>query len=207
MSEDLTARGDARVAPSEAEDATHPLSAWLGLRGVVSLVFGIVVLLWPDVTVLALALVFAAYVVVDGIGMVVTGLGGVRDGSRRWWYVLAGVVGIVAGVIAALWPAITALALVVLVGAWAVVTGAMEIAAAVRARRLPGRWVLAGAGVISLIAGVIILVRPDVGAIALATVLGSYAVVVGLVLLWAARQVRKGRVVVLRTPGGVRSHG
>jgi uncharacterized membrane protein HdeD (DUF308 family) len=176
-------------------DVTRRLAILLALRGVLALLFGVLVLVWPRVTVLVLAVVFAIYAVVDGIGMVAGGLG--RDGTRRWPYVLAGALGIVAGVIAALWPQVTALVLVLLVGAWAVITGALQVAAAVRLRReRPGWWVLALSGVVSLIAGVIILARPDIGALALATVLGVYALLAGVALLWAAWQLRKARLVV-----------
>jgi uncharacterized membrane protein HdeD (DUF308 family) len=154
-------------------------------------VFGVLALAWPEVTLLALALLFAAYAVMDGAGLVVTGLS--QEGrDERWSYVLAGVVGIVAGVLAALWPDITALALVVLAGAWAVVTGVLEIVAAVRLRReLTGEWALALLGAMSVVAGVVILVRPDVGAVALATVLGVYALMAGVVLLVAAWRLRR----------------
>jgi uncharacterized membrane protein HdeD (DUF308 family) len=185
-------------------DVRRRLSILLGLRGVLALLFGVVVLLWPDVTVLALALVFAAFVVADGIGMIAGGLGSGRDRRRRWFYVLAGVVGIVAGVVAALWPGITVLLLVVLAGGWAVITGALEIAAAVRLLQgMTGRWVLALSGVVSVIAGVIMLLRPDIGALALATVLGIYALVAGVALLWAAWQVRKARIDVLSAETGL----
>jgi uncharacterized membrane protein HdeD (DUF308 family) len=187
-------------------DVTRRLAILLALRGVLALLFGVLVLVWPRVTVLVLAVVFAIYAVVDGIGMVAGGLG--RDGTRRWPYVLAGALGIVAGVIAALWPQVTALVLVLLVGAWAVITGALQVAAAVRLRReRPGWWVLALSGVVSLIAGVIILARPDIGALALATVLGVYALLAGVALLWAAWQLRKARVVVLRVDTDVPERG
>lgn len=187
-------------------DVTRRLAILLALRGVLALLFGVLVLVWPRVTVLVLAVVFAIYAVVDGIGLVAGGLG--RDGTRRWPHVLAGALGIVAGVIAALWPRATALVLVLLVGAWAVITGALQVAAAVRLRReRSGWWVLALSGVVSLIAGVIILARPDIGALALATVLGVYALLAGVALLWAAWQLRKARVVVLRVDTDVPAHG
>jgi uncharacterized membrane protein HdeD (DUF308 family) len=185
-------------------DVGRRLSILLGLRGVLALLFGVVVLLWPNVTVLALALVFAAFVVADGIGMIAGGLGSGRDRRRRWFYVLAGVVGIVAGVVAALWPGITVLLLVVLAGGWAVITGALEIAASVRLLQgMTGRWVLALSGVVSVIAGVIMLLRPDIGALALATVLGIYALLAGVALLWAAWQVRNARIDVLSAETGL----
>src|SRR3954454_6596584 len=112
-------------------DPRRRLSVLLALRGVLAVLFGVLALVWPGVTVLALALLFAAYAVVDGVGMAVSGLS--RGGrGRRWSYVLAGVVGIVAGLLAALWPAVTALALVLLAGVWAIITGVLAIFAGVR---------------------------------------------------------------------------
>ena len=183
--------------PLTQRDPRRHLSVLLALRGVLALLFGVLALGWPGVTVLALALLFAAYAVVDGVGMAVSGLSR-GDRGRRWSYVLAGIVGIVAGVLAALWPAVTALALVLLAGVWAIVTGVLEIVAAVRLRReLTGEWVPALLGALSVIAGVLILVRPAVGALALATVLGVYALLAGVVLLVAAWRVHKAPLVAL----------
>jgi uncharacterized membrane protein HdeD (DUF308 family) len=210
MTDDVTAPVDDRGGRGHHSpvDLTRRLSVLLGLRGVLAVLFGVLVLVWPRVTVLVLAVVFAVYAVVDGIGMVASGLDDGRDRRRRWSYVLAGVVGIVAGVLAAVWPEVTALVLVLLVGAWAVVTGALEVAAAVRLRReTPGRWVLALSGIVSLVAGAVILARPDIGALALATVLGVYALLAGVALVWAAWQLRKGRVVVLRVSSGMSPRG
>ena len=170
------------------------VSLLLGVRGLLALVFGVLVLVWPGITILALAFAFAAYVFVDGIGLIVSGVE--ARGSRRWWYVLAGVVGVIAGVAAAFWPGVTVLVLVLWAGAWAVVTGVLEIAAAVRGEG-SGRWLMALAGVLSVVAGLLILIWPGIGALALATVLGIYALVAGVFLLWAAWQARRAPVVVL----------
>lgn len=179
-------------------DMARRISLLLALRGVLALIFGVLALVWPEATVLALALLFGIYAIVDGIGLIASGLDRGGERNRRWLYVLAGLVGIAAGVIALLWPQLTALTLVVLAGAWAIVTGILEIAAAVRLRReLTGEWVIALLGIVSVIAGVIILLRPDVGAVALATVLGVYAIVAGVVLLLAAWRLRKAQVVVV----------
>jgi len=170
------------------------LSLLLGIRGLLAVVFGVLVLAWPGITLLALTYVFAAYVLVDGIGMIVTGVR--ARGGRRWFYVLAGVVGVIAGLAAAFWPEVTLLVLVVWAGAWAVVTGVLEIAAAVSAEG-SDRWLTALAGVLSIVAGLFILIWPGIGALALATVLGIYALAAGLSLLWAAWQARRAPVVVL----------
>ncbi len=177
---------------------TRQLSWALGVRGVLALLFGLLALLWPDVTVLALALLFGAYATVDGAGMIAGGLGRNAHPRRRWGYVLAGLIGIVAGLWSLLWPETTALAFVLLAGAWAVVTGLLEIVAAVRLRRaMTGEWLLAAAGAVSVVAGALILLRPDIGALALATVLGVYALIAGVVLLAAAWHLRKEPVVIV----------
>jgi uncharacterized membrane protein HdeD (DUF308 family) len=161
---------------------------------VLAVIFGVLVLVWPGITLLALAIVFAAYVFVDGIGLIVSGVE--ARGRRRWLYVIAGIVGVIAGVAAAFWPEVTLLVLVLWAGAWAVITGVLEIGAAVRGEG-SGRWLMALAGVLSVVAGLLILIWPGIGAFALATVLGIYALVAGVFLLWAAWQLRRAPVVVL----------
>jgi uncharacterized membrane protein HdeD (DUF308 family) len=181
-------------------DRAHPvetgwgrrLSLLLAVRGLLAVAFGVLVLVWPGITILALAYVFAAYVLVDGIGLIIGGVG--ARGGRRWWYVLAGVVGVIAALAAAFWPGVTVLVLVLWAGAWAVVTGVLEIVAAVRGEG-PGRWLTALAGVLSIVAGLLILIWPGIGALALATVLGVYALVAGVSYFWAAWQVRRAPVV------------
>jgi uncharacterized membrane protein HdeD (DUF308 family) len=170
------------------------LSVLLGVRGLLAVVFGALVLAWPAITILSLAFVFAAYVLADGIGMIVSGLG--ARGGRRWSYVLAGVVGVIAALAAAFWPGVTVLVLVLWAGAWAVVTGVLEVAAAV-SRGVAGRWMTALVGALSIVAGLLILIWPGIGALALATVLGIYALAAGVSFLWAAWQVRRAAVVAL----------
>ena len=168
------------------------LSLLLALRGVLALVFGVLAVVLPGLTVLALAFLFAVYVMVDGIGMVASGWSRRTGGRRQWVYVGAGVVGVVAGLLAALLPGLTVFALVMVTGGWAVVTGALEVLAAVRLRKqMTGEWALALVGVISVLAGVVIFARPGIGAVALATVVGVYALVVAVALLYAAWQVRR----------------
>jgi len=172
----------------------HRASVLLGIRGLLAVVFGVLVLAWPGITILALALAFAAYAVVDGIGMLASGVQ--TRGGRRWSYLLAGVVGLIAGVATVLWPGVTVLVLVLWAGAWAVVTGVLEIAAAVRDEG-SRRWLVALAGVLSIVAGLIIFTWPGIGILVATTVLGIYAVAAGVSYLWAAWQVRRAPVVIL----------
>jgi uncharacterized membrane protein HdeD (DUF308 family) len=166
----------------------------LGARGLLAVAFGVVVLAWPGITLLALAIVFAFYVLADAIGMLVSGVE--TRGSRRWSYVLAGIVGLIAGLAAAFWPGVTVLVLVLWAGAWAVVTGALEITAALRGEG-SRRWLIALAGVLSIVAGLVILVWPGIGVLALATVLGIHALAAGASYFWAAWQLHRGPVVAL----------
>ena len=180
-----------QAGPPEANVA-HRLSVLLGIRGLLAVVFGVLVLAWPGITILALALVFAAYVMADGIGMLVSGVH--ARGGRRWSYLLAGVVGLIAGLGALLWPGLTALVLVLWAGAWAVVTGALEIAAAVRGKG-SARWLTALAGAASIVAGLIIFTWPGIGALGLAIALGVYALAAGVSYFSAAWQARQAPVV------------
>lgn len=189
--------------------AGWPLSTALALRGLLALLFGGLALLWPGVTILALALLFGAYALVDAAGLIGSAFTRDTGGKRpRWDYLVAGLVGVMAGLMGLLWPQITGLALVMVAGAWAVATGVLEVTAAVsglleapaasRARRaMTGDWLLAVVGIISIVAGIVALLRPEVGAVALATVLGVYALIAGAILLAAAWCLRDKPVVLV----------
>ncbi|SOC53698.1 Uncharacterized membrane protein HdeD, DUF308 family [Blastococcus aggregatus] len=179
--------------------AGRRLSTTLALRGLLALLFGVLVLVWPPVTMLALALMFGAYALLDGAGLVGSALTTHdRDHWRpRWGHLLAGVASLLAGLMSLLWPQITGLALVMLAGAWAIITGLLLVTATVTSvlevpsayrpgRSRSGEWLLALAGITSLVLGIVVLLRPDVGAVAVATVLGIYALIAGVVLLTAA---------------------
>lgn len=167
---------------TETMSATTPRLpwTWLAIRGVVAILFGLLALFWPQVTILALALLFGAYALVDGVGMLLNAFRWDRTGAQRAAYVLGGILGVGAGVVTLFWPHITALVLVVMIGAWALVTGIVEILAAARFR---GGWLLVLVGVLSLLAGILLLVRPDAGAIAIAQVIGIYAIISGVLIL------------------------
>jgi uncharacterized membrane protein HdeD (DUF308 family) len=168
------------------------LTRLLALRGVLAVIFGILALVWPRATVLALALLFGAYALLNGIGLLAAGIRPGRDRWQRVAQIVGGILGIVAAIVTVLWPGVTAFVLVVLIGAWALVTGAMEVWAAIRLRReFTNEWILAVVGVLSVIAGILILVRPDVGAIAIAQVIGIYALVAGVLMLISAWRLRR----------------
>lgn len=158
---------------------------WMvALRGVAAIVFGVLAFVWPGVTIVALALLWGVYALVDGAIALGTAWR-VRDEDQPVWpLALLGILGVLAGLAAIFMPGIAAIALVTLVGAWAVVTGALEIVAAVRLRRvIDNEWLLVLAGIASVILGFLLLARPGVGAIVLAWYIAAYAIVFGVLLV------------------------
>jgi uncharacterized membrane protein HdeD (DUF308 family) len=154
------------------------------VRGIVSLVFGIVAFAWPGVTIAALVVIFGAYAIVDGVTNLVLGLTKTETHGRSVATALQGVVGIAAGILTFIWPGITALALVIFIAAWAMVTGVFEIATAIRLRKvIKGEWMLALSGLLSVVFGVLVFAFPGAGAVGIAWVLGVYAAAAGMILI------------------------
>ena len=163
----------------------------LAIRGVIAIVFGVLAFLMPGLTLGALILLFAAYAIVDGVSHVVTGIRQ-RSGERPdGLMILGGVVGIAVGVVAAILPGITALFLLALIGAWAIVTGAAEIFAAYRLRKaIRGEWLLALDGIISIAFGLYVWIFPGAGALAIVWLIAAFAIASGVILLMLAFRMR-----------------
>jgi uncharacterized membrane protein HdeD (DUF308 family) len=163
----------------------------LALRGVIAILFGLAALLRPGIALEALILLFGAYALVDGVFAIVGVFRGTRGGTPRWLLFLEGVVSILAGLIALIFPGLTAFALLYLVAAWAVVTGLAQIATAIRLRQeITGEWALILGGILSVIFGLILAVLPAVGILSLIWLVGAYAIAFGVLLLITAFQVR-----------------
>ncbi|MBB1154982.1 MULTISPECIES: HdeD family acid-resistance protein [Amycolatopsis] len=162
-----------------------PRRAWplVLTRGILGVLFGVLALVWPGITVLALAFLFGIYVLIDAAGAIMQAFRP-GDGTHRIAYALLGVLGLVAGIMTLVWPGVTVLVLATLVGAWAVVTGIMEIVAAIRLRKqITGEAFLIVAGALSVIAGVLVLFHPIAGAFGVALLIGIYAVIYGVTLV------------------------
>jgi uncharacterized membrane protein HdeD (DUF308 family) len=157
----------------------------LAVRGGAAVLFGIVALIWPAITVLALVLVFGAYALVDGVLALYAALANRPEArGRRGWLAVEGVAGVLAAIAAVVWPDITALALLYLIAAWALVTGVAEIVAAIRLRQeVQGEWLLALSGVLSIVFGVLAFIYPSAGALAVVWLIATYAIVFGVVML------------------------
>ena len=163
----------------------------LALRGVAAIVFGLLAFILPGITLTALILLFSAYMLVDGVFAIVAAVRA-EERDTRWWLLLAeGVLGVLAGIVAFVWPGLTALALLYLVAAWSIITGILQIVGAIRLRReIEGEWALILGGVLSVIFGVLLAVLPGPGILALLWLIGAYALVSGVLLIILAFRVR-----------------
>jgi uncharacterized membrane protein HdeD (DUF308 family) len=157
---------------------------WVVLRGVVAILFGLLTFSHPGAITLGLVLTFGAYAFIGGVAAIVSAARRERAGAS-WGALLAeGILGIAVAVIAVLWPASAALAFVWVIGAWALMTGALEIGTAVRLRKvIDHEWTLGLAGGISIAFGLLMLLRPAVGGLAVVFWLGGYAFVIGILLV------------------------
>jgi uncharacterized membrane protein HdeD (DUF308 family) len=156
----------------------------LVIRGIVGIVLGVITFAWPGITLTALVFLFGGYALLDGI-LCIAGAVRAAEKRERWGVLLVeGVVGIATAVITVVWPAITALALVYLIAAWALVTGVLEIMAAIRLRRhITGEWLLVLGGVASVVFGILMVIAPLAGALVIAVWVGAYAFVFGALLV------------------------
>jgi uncharacterized membrane protein HdeD (DUF308 family) len=156
----------------------------LALRGVAAVVFGVLTFVAPVASLLALVIVFAAYALVDGVLYLAFALQGARRGERWGSLAAAGIMGLLAGAVALFWPAIGALALLFVIAFWAIATGIASIFAAIRLRRhIRGEWLLATSGGLSVAFGVLLVLFPGPGALAVTMWIGAYALVLGAILI------------------------
>ena len=161
-------------------------SSWwaLVLRGLAAIAFGVLAFVWPQITLTALVFLWGAYALVDGAFAIAAGVKSHGENKRWWVLLLEGILGVAAGLVAFLVPGITALALLILIAAWAMVTGAFEIAAAIQLRKhIKGEWLLALAGVASVLFALALLFNPAAGALALVWLIGAYSIVFGVLLI------------------------
>ena len=164
----------------------------LALRGSLAILVALLAFAMPGITLGALVMLFGFYAFVDGVLAIAAALRGVREHDRWGWMLIEGIAGVFAGFIAFFVPAVATLAIVWLVATWAVVTGVLEIGAAVRLRKLiQGEWLLLLAGLLSVVLGVAIALQPSVGAALIVTWIGVYALISGIVTLVLAFRIRK----------------
>ena len=164
----------------------------LALRGLAGILLGILAFTMPEITITALVALFGLYAIIDGVFAIVAALRGVKEHDRWGWMLVGGIAGVIAGLTALFMPLLGALVLTWIVALWALVTGAFQIGAAVKLRKMiEGEWMLMLAGALSLILGFLILARPGVGLTVIVTWIGAYALIAGVVTLVLAFRVRK----------------
>jgi uncharacterized membrane protein HdeD (DUF308 family) len=163
------------------------------LRGLVAVALGILTLWMPAVSLASLVLVFAAYMLADGVLGIVAAVRAARRHERWGWLVLEGLLDIGAGVAALAWPGLTIIVFVALVAAWAIVSGGVMVLAAFRFNRRDGRWLMGLAGVLSVAWGVLLAFAPVSGALVLTLWIGAYALLFGITLIVLSLRLRSQR--------------
>jgi len=165
---------------------------WVVLRGAIAILFGLAAFSRPGAITLTLILLFGAYAFVGGVFAIVAAVRRGREGESWGWLLLDGVLGIVAAICAVLWPVAMALAFVYVIGFWAIFTGAMEIAAAIRLRKvIEHEWALGLAGALSVVFGLVMFYRPVAGGLALVWWLGAYAIAFGVLMIVLGLRLRR----------------
>lgn len=173
----------------DAETLTKSVSSWIGVRGALALVFGIVLLAFPGISLAALVLTFGAVAFADGMAVIATAIAG-RSG--RGWMVFHGIVSVLTGITVWVWPDISALALLYVIGAWAIVIGGLQVASAFELLLDGGdRVLLVLSGLVSIAFGAIMWVQPGAGALALITLIAAFAIATGTTLLVTGFRIRR----------------
>ena len=198
---DTSRRFTSETGSADAVGAVLVRNWWaIAVRGVVGISVGLIAFVMPAATMLALILLFAVYMLVDGVFAIVAAVRAARQHDRWGLLALEGVADLVAGVIAVLWPGITVVAFVLLVAAWAIVSGGLVLATAFRLNIEHGRWWLVLGGAVSVIYGALLIVAPLIGALVLTWWFAAYALVFGVALLILAFRL-KARLDPRRSPG------
>jgi uncharacterized membrane protein HdeD (DUF308 family) len=163
----------------------------LALRGLAALLFGLVVLFWPGAILAVLTLLFGVYALVDGGVVLAPALRTSDQGTRRWLPLAEGAAGVIAGLVALFWPAMTASGLLYVIAGWAVATGILKVATTIVLRsEVENGWLLAGSGALSVLFGAILAALAGSDLPSLAPLIGVFAMVVGLALIVLAFRTR-----------------
>ncbi|TDW14329.1 HdeD family acid-resistance protein [Kribbella kalugense] len=160
------------------------------VRGVIAVIFGVLAIVWPIHTAIALALLWGFWALTDGIGSIVQAFQPESKGSRLWLIVLA-VIALVAAFFAITSPGMTAATLTWILGIWLIIRGVFELAGAFRSQQVMPRWLLVLNGLLSILIGVLFAANPGAGAVSIAVLLGVTALIWGVVLIGVGFSVRR----------------
>ena len=175
---------------------------WLVLlRGVLGILFGLAAFVWPGLTLLTLIVMFGVYAIFDGIVAIVSGLSHTKDSPRWWVFLLEGLISVGAGVVALLFPGLATLVLIYMIASWAIITGVLEIIAAIRLRNeITNEWMLGLGGLVSIILGVLLFLEPAAGSLAIVGTIAAYALIFGVLLVILGFRLRSWKATNPRTP-------
>jgi uncharacterized membrane protein HdeD (DUF308 family) len=176
---------------------------WLVLlRGVLAIGFGLMAWVWPKLTLFVLVTIWGAYALVDGVVALVAGFRMRTESGPLWSVIFVGLLGTGAGATALLWPGMTALVLLMFIGAWAIAIGTFQIITAVRLRReIDNEWMMGVAGGLLVLLGVLLFVNPGAGWVTLVWVIGGFSIAFGVLLMMLALRLRA------HAPGGIGANG
>ncbi len=164
---------------------------WMFLvKGICAVVFGVLTFVWPGLTLVTLVLLYGVFALTDGVFAIAAAIKGGAP-APRWWLAVVGAIGIGAGLFTLMQPGLTGLVLLMFIAAWAIVTGAMEIVGAIRLRKeIDDEWFLITSGVLSVLFGFLLIVRPGMGALSLALAIGAFAIFFGALQVSFAMRLR-----------------
>jgi uncharacterized membrane protein HdeD (DUF308 family) len=187
----MIANNDMNVATATIADLLAR-NWWLVLlRGIAAILFGVLAFVWPAITLFALVFLFGAYALATGILSLMLAYKAPKGYPRFGALIIGGILSIIAGLIAFFMPGLTAVGLLILIAAWAIITGIIEIMAAIKLRKeIDHEWLLVLAGLLSVAFGVLLVLMPGPGALVLVWWVGAYALVLGILLLALAFKLR-----------------
>lgn len=164
------------------------------LRGIAAIVFGVLAFAWPGLTLVTLVLFYGAFALVDGVIALVAAFTGSARPAPTWWLVVVGLLGIGAGIATFVMPGITAILLILFMGAWALVHGIFEIIGAIQLRKeIDNEWMLILSGIVSVLFGLIVLIAPGAGALGLIWAIAAYSIVFGISFIALSLRLRSHR--------------
>src|ERR1043165_7816557 len=162
------------------------------LRGIAAVLFGLLAFIWPGLTLATLVLLYGAFALVDGVISLVAAFTGSAKPVPTWWLVVVGLLGIAAGIVTFAWPGLTAILLMLFIGAWALVHGIFEIIGAIQLRKeIDNEWMLIFSGLLSVLFGIVVLIAPGAGAVGLIWAIAAYSIVFGISFVALALRLRK----------------
>ena len=170
---------------------------WLFLvRGIAAVIFSILAVVWPGVTILVLTLFWGAYAFFDGGVVLWAGIAGhAKSRGDRWWLILLGVIGILAGLVTLVVPGYVATVLLLLIAVWAIVIGIFQIIGAIRLRKeIEGEWLLGLGGVLLVLYGVFFIAQPGAGALSVIWMISFGSFVFGVLTIMLAFKLKSERV-------------